>query len=214
MTSASASESVSASPARMPARHHDSDRLSGMTAARIGVRTISPATNTSQAVRADACPRRSVRPNRTSQPDARERGRLSMKEGTVISHVARIFTTPPPPSAVGPPDVALSFGVAIFKPVREKTMPGRPRRMAKKIAELEERAEALSVDLFRLIPSQYRDHPTLRDPVNGAWNNAVHTATRASIELKRLGDLLRAKAGILATAKLTESTTTDPEAME
>ena len=75
-------------------------------------------------------------------------------------------------------------------------MPGRPRKMARKVAEFEEVAIYLSADVFYTIPLQYRRQPNPRDPLNRAWNHALKATGQASIELERLGDLLRAKAGI------------------
>ena len=74
-------------------------------------------------------------------------------------------------------------------------MPGQPRRMAKKVRELEEQAVSPAAGVFLEIPARYRERPTDDDAMNRAWSNAVR-APCASVELERSGDLLRAKGGI------------------
>ena len=68
--------------------------------------------------------------------------------------------------------------------------------MAKRVANLEEQAADLAVDVFCTIPRQYLDKSNPRDPINRAWNIAVNTAASAMIEMERLGDLMRERAGI------------------
>jgi hypothetical protein len=75
-------------------------------------------------------------------------------------------------------------------------MPGRPRKMAKKVTELEDQAVGLSVDVFLAIPAQYLERPDFDDPLTCAWCNAVTASMWACVQLERLGDMLRAKAGI------------------
>ena len=75
-------------------------------------------------------------------------------------------------------------------------MPGRPLKMAKKVAELEEQAMGLSADVLLTMPAQYRERPDFKDALNVAWNAAVEATMLASIKLEELGDLLRQKAGI------------------
>lgn len=71
--------------------------------------------------------------------------------------------------------------------------------MAKKITEFEQQAAVLSADLFLAIPDQYLrclEHPEVGDALSEAWCNALGSVMWASVELERLGNLLRAKAGI------------------
>ena len=61
---------------------------------------------------------------------------------------------------------------------------------------LEEMAIGLSAETFLYTPQQYLDNPNPGDPIGRAWNQCVHATMGASIACERLGDLLRAKAGI------------------
>ena len=90
-------------------------------------------------------------------------------------------------------------------------MPGRPRRMAKRVTELEDQALTLSVELFVATPAQYRNHPDPSDRVNEAWNDALSTATLLSIKMERLGDLIRSKAGITEPGPSAEFFSKEPE---
>ena len=78
-------------------------------------------------------------------------------------------------------------------------MPGRPKTMAKKVTELEERAMVLEGDLAELIPGQYVKRDNCGpDPLGlgQAWRNASDAALNAYCALAELGDILRNKAGI------------------
>jgi hypothetical protein len=68
--------------------------------------------------------------------------------------------------------------------------------MARKVGELESAAIQLFRGMFLTMPAQYRDKPDPDDPLGMAWNSARMSVALASVELERLGDLLRAKAGI------------------
>ena len=83
--------------------------------------------------------------------------------------------------------------------------------MAKTVAELEEQAICLSTDVFLTIPAQYHERPDADDALNRAWNNAVEATMRASVACERLGDLLRAKAGITGPGPTARFFTDDPE---
>ena len=67
---------------------------------------------------------------------------------------------------------------------------------AKVISELEEKALLLGLDVFAAAPKQYMDRPEV-DALGQAWQDAIATTMSASIALETLGDLLRAKAGIV-----------------
>ncbi len=78
-------------------------------------------------------------------------------------------------------------------------MPGRPKTMARKVTELEERALVLEGDMAELIPDQYLEHADCgADPLGlaQAWRNASDAALNAYCALAELGDILRNKAGI------------------
>ena len=68
--------------------------------------------------------------------------------------------------------------------------------MAKKAAEFEEQAGCLFFDVFLTMPKQYKENPDSDDAICQAWNKSQDATMRASIALRRLGDLLRATAGI------------------
>ncbi len=68
--------------------------------------------------------------------------------------------------------------------------------MARKAAEFEEQAGCLFIDVFLTMPKQYKENPDSDDAICQAWNESQDATMRASIALQRLGDLLRAKAGI------------------
>ena len=93
-------------------------------------------------------------------------------------------------------------------------MPGRPRTMAKKVAEFEEQAICLSADVFLTIPDHCREYPDPDDPLNRAWNDAVEATVQASIELERLGDLLRVKARITEPGPTARLFTDEPVSSE
>ncbi len=61
-------------------------------------------------------------------------------------------------------------------------MAGRPKTMAKKLTELEERAYQLSVDLGKLCPHQYREwrEEWDEDDYSAVWNRAVRAMEAAS----------------------------------
>ncbi|TWT43955.1 hypothetical protein RAS1_03590 [Phycisphaerae bacterium RAS1] len=80
-------------------------------------------------------------------------------------------------------------------------MAGRPRRMLRRVEDLEVAAFALAFDVFLAAPEQYTNLPArlkgrTNDAVASAWRSAVRAATVASTALERLGDVLRAKAGV------------------
>jgi len=89
-------------------------------------------------------------------------------------------------------------------------MPGRPVTMARKVGEYEEAAVCLSAEVFAAMPTQYREQPDSDDPVNWAWQCAVRATMQASIELERLGDLLRAKAEINEPGPTAQSLASGP----
>ena len=67
--------------------------------------------------------------------------------------------------------------------------------MARKVAGLEQEAFALAAGVFTQVPRQYLDKPPT-DSIGRAWRDAVHKSMATMASLERLGDLLRAKAGI------------------
>jgi hypothetical protein len=69
--------------------------------------------------------------------------------------------------------------------------------MAKKCAAFEEQAVQLAGEVYLATPTQYRVQPDPVDPLNRAWNVAAHATLLAVIVLEQLGNLLRAKAGII-----------------
>ena len=78
-------------------------------------------------------------------------------------------------------------------------MPGRPKMMAKKITELEAKAEEVCGLIEEYIPRQYEMHEgplEETDPLCQSWNLAVFAATDAMNRMSDLAILLRAKAGI------------------
>ena len=75
-------------------------------------------------------------------------------------------------------------------------MAGRPKTMAKRVTALEDRALQLTIDLFKIVPLQYLDHPNDGDPFNRAWNEATDATRTAMCKLEDLGALVREKAGI------------------
>jgi len=68
--------------------------------------------------------------------------------------------------------------------------------MAKKVSELEERADTLADDVCMAWPAMYAQNPRSEDPTCLAWGDAVDTTYAAAEALGNLADLLRAKAGI------------------
>ena len=76
-------------------------------------------------------------------------------------------------------------------------MPGRPKKKAKRTTELEELAVRLSADVCAAIPQMYLDKPDSYDHICRAWTDAVEATTPASLVIEHLGNLLRAKAGIM-----------------
>jgi hypothetical protein len=83
--------------------------------------------------------------------------------------------------------------------------------MAKRVTELEERALDVAIDMFTAVPAQYRERPDPDDPLGAAWVTALKAATQASIDLERLGDLLRAKAGIAEPGPTAQLMADEPE---
>ena len=75
-------------------------------------------------------------------------------------------------------------------------MPGRPKTMAKKVSELEERADTLADDVCMAWPAMYAQNPRSEDRICRAWRDAVDTTYSAAEALGNLADRLRAKAGI------------------
>lgn len=74
-------------------------------------------------------------------------------------------------------------------------MASNPKRMVRKVEELEQQAVRLSMEMFVTIPAVYRERPTA-DAVCVAWTKALDAATWVEIALEELGNLLRTKAGI------------------
>ena len=63
-------------------------------------------------------------------------------------------------------------------------MAGRPKAMAKKLAEIEERAYQLSIDVGKLCPHQYREWKSgwSEDDYGGVWCRAA-AATKVAADL-------------------------------
>ena len=74
-------------------------------------------------------------------------------------------------------------------------MPGRPKMMAKRVTELEERALALKVDVDALMPDQYVQGDYEPDSLAQAWQEAWAVVDDAVTALEWLGYLLRNKVG-------------------
>lgn len=60
-------------------------------------------------------------------------------------------------------------------------MAGRPRAMAARVSEFEERALLLSGDLFVAVPRKYLNAPDPEDPIRRAWHACIRTTMWASI---------------------------------
>ncbi len=76
-------------------------------------------------------------------------------------------------------------------------MPGRPKTMARKVTELEERALVLEADVAELIPDQYLEHADCgAGSLGQAWQNASNATLNSYCALAALGNMLRNKAGI------------------
>lgn len=77
-------------------------------------------------------------------------------------------------------------------------MPGQPRRMARRISELEQAAVLLALNVFRLAPDRYASDGKLHVRDNGArrWREAVSSAYDAATKLKALADFARTRAGL------------------
>ena len=82
-------------------------------------------------------------------------------------------------------------------------MAGRPRKMVKRVEELEQDAMMLHCHIFEAMPQKYRDDPG-DDAISRAWACAVLTAHDALDACLRLGDILRAKAGIVGRGPVGE----------
>lgn len=82
-------------------------------------------------------------------------------------------------------------------------MAGRPKTMARKITELEARALQLAQDYFELMPKMYRDQVNPQDPINQSWNKTLDQVMGLLKAIEQLGDLYRAKAGILDPGPIT-----------
>ena len=78
-------------------------------------------------------------------------------------------------------------------------MAGRPRKMAKRVTELEDRAMMLEGDLLELTPGQYLKDDCGPDPLGlcQAWRKALDAALDAYLALGTLGEIVRDKAGFV-----------------
>ncbi|MCH8852606.1 MAG: hypothetical protein IID41_08105 [Planctomycetes bacterium] len=74
-------------------------------------------------------------------------------------------------------------------------MAGRPKVMAKRITELDEKLEELWGLLDDYMPKQYADR-SAEGPLCDAWGAAENAITDASHRMGDLATMLRAKAGI------------------
>ena len=77
-------------------------------------------------------------------------------------------------------------------------MAGRPKTMAKRLAEIEERAFRLSVDLCKLRPYQYREREGAEgeDEYAAVWNAAVRATSSAANAVNHLLGLAEERAGL------------------
>ena len=77
-------------------------------------------------------------------------------------------------------------------------MAGRPKKMAKRVTELEDRALVLKSDVEELVPDQYLEDDYGPDPLGlgQAWENALDATEDAHFALGALGEILRDRAGI------------------
>ena len=78
-------------------------------------------------------------------------------------------------------------------------MPGRPKMMAKKITELEAKAEEVFNLITEYIPKQYEMHEgplEEMDELCRGWNESMFAIIDASCRVGELAKMLRAKAGI------------------
>jgi len=88
-------------------------------------------------------------------------------------------------------------------------MASRPKKMAKRVTELAERARVLQLDMQRLVPSQYMkcgddgcilsdEQQDVSNPpeLGQAWRDAVNAAQDAYFALGDLAGILRERAGI------------------
>lgn len=85
--------------------------------------------------------------------------------------------------------------------VRKCNMAGSPTRTLRRVEKIEQRAIELAYDVAAAAPASFlepldsKSVPFPRDPLRRAWISAVEAAMGANVELERLGDLLREKAG-------------------
>lgn len=68
--------------------------------------------------------------------------------------------------------------------------------MAEWATQLEDKAICLSADVYATIPEQYLRTPDPEDPLCTAWANCKDYTILAMNACERLGNLLRARAGI------------------
>ena len=91
-------------------------------------------------------------------------------------------------------------------------MAGRPRTMARKVAELEGLASELADRLDSVAPQQYRGKVNPQDALAVAWSDALNAVWMAVYELESLTDLLCAKAGITEPGPFAQLSADDPDA--
>lgn len=75
-------------------------------------------------------------------------------------------------------------------------MPGRPKTMAKKVTELEERAFKLAADVFLAAPQRYLDDPAPKNEAGCLWKLSAEFAKATLLALEELAMFLREKANI------------------
>ncbi len=77
-------------------------------------------------------------------------------------------------------------------------MPGRPRKIAKTVTEMEADAMSLYMGIFVCCAQRgYLENPTA-DPQCQTWMDALDEAAMMSLALEKLGNMLREKAEITA----------------
>ena len=74
-------------------------------------------------------------------------------------------------------------------------MAGQPLTKSRKVTALEEEALCLAMDVFSEVPKKYLEKPS-QHVICKAWNDVVAATQITSIAIRKLGELLRAKAGV------------------
>lgn len=73
-------------------------------------------------------------------------------------------------------------------------MAGRPRTMAKRVLEIEKRAEEVWEAFEEVMPERYLEDPPANDPLHAAWNSVWCALSQTFAAFHRLTEMLRERA--------------------